>query len=218
MSSQIEINDTIHQYIVSNSLRENNLLAALRQATLKTPHTQMLSAADEVQFITLLLKMLKAKNVIEVGVFTGYTTLAMALTLPKDGRVIACDISDEWVKLGQPFWQQANVSNKIDLRIAPAADTLKTLGAQEPEAFDLIYIDADKQGYENYYELSLKLIRKGGVILLDNMLRDGKVADKHCNDDATIHIRNLTQKFHHDSRVDFSLLPLADGVGVCVKN
>jgi predicted O-methyltransferase YrrM len=218
MSSQIKIDDTIYQYIVDNSLRENKFLKALGAATLKTPHAQMLSAPDEVQFISLLLKAIQAKNVIEVGVFTGYTTLAMALTLPKDGRVIACDISEEWVQLGQPYWEQAGVKNKIDLRIKAASETLQTLSTKEPEAFDLIYIDADKQGYDTYYELSLKLTRKGGLIVLDNMLRDGKVADPKCQDASTAHIRTLTQKLHHDNRIEFSLLPLADGVGICVKN
>jgi len=139
------------------------------------------------------------------------------MTLPNDGKVVACDISDEWVKLGMPYWQQAEVSHKIDFRLGKAIDTLNTLIEKEAEGFDLIYIDADKQAYEAYYEQSLKLLRSGGVVLLDNMLQSGRVANLDDSNPSVVHIRNLTHKLHHDSRIDFSLLPLADGLGMCRK-
>lgn len=197
--------------------REGKVLAALRAKTMETPHAQMLSAPDEVQFICLLLKLIEARKVIEVGVFTGYTTLAMAQALPDNGRVVACDISSEWVSLGCPFWQQAGVDHKIDFREGAASETLDALIAVEAESFDLIYIDADKQGYNGYYEQSLKLLRPGGVVLFDNLFQAGRVADFNNQNPSVVHIRTLTEKLHRDTRVAFSLLPIADGLGLALK-
>jgi len=217
MSSQIQITDTLYQYVLKHTLRESKILEALRNETMKTPHSQMLSAPDEVQFICLLLKLIHAKKAIEIGVFTGYTTLAMAATLPEDGKVIACDISEEWVSMGLPFWEQAGVKEKIDFRLGKATDTLAHLIATEKNSFDLIYIDADKIGYDGYYEQSLKLLRIGGIVVLDNLFQNGKVADLNNHNPSVTHIRNLIDKLHQDLRINFSLLPLADGVGLAVK-
>ncbi len=217
MAVQVQITDSLYRYILNHSLREPPLLAELRAATLQTPHAQMLSAADEVQFIVMLQKLIQAKKIIEVGVFTGYTTLAMAMHLPKDGRLAACDISAEWVQIGRPFWQQAGVEALIDFRLGPAHDSLEHLITTEAGSFDLIYIDADKQGYAGYYEQSLRLIRQGGLILLDNLLQKGRVADLTNQNPSVVHIRELTQRLHTDPRIDFSLLPLADGLGICVR-
>lgn len=217
MSSQIQITENLYEYMLQHGLRESDLLKALREATLKTPHAQMLSAPDEVQFICLLAKLLAAKHVIEVGVFTGYTSLALALSLPPDGKVVACDISDTWVKLGMPYWEQAGVRHKIDFRLGKATDTLNALLASAAATYDLIYIDADKQGYDGYYEQSLKLLRAGGIVLLDNMLQDGRIADSSDNNPSVAHIRTLLSKLQHDLRIDFSLLPLADGLGIARK-
>ncbi len=217
MSSQIQMTEGLCRYVVSHALREDKMLAALKEKTMETPHARMLSAPDEVQFICLLLKLMQARDVIEVGVFTGYTTLAMAQALPKNGRVVGCDISDEWLALGRPFWKEAGVDHKIDFRKGPASETLDALIAAEAESFDLIYIDADKQGYDGYYEQSLKLLRQGGIILLDNLFQGGHVADLSNQNPSVVHIRALTEKLHRDIRVEFSLLPIADGLGLALK-
>lgn len=194
-------------------MTQGKILAALRDKTLATPHAQMLSAPEVVQFICMVLKLIKGRKVIEVGVFTGYTTLAMAQLLPEHGRVVACDLSDEWVAVGRPFWKEAQVDHKIDFRKGKASETLDALIQAEPHSFDLVYIDADKQGYEGYYEQSLQLLRKGGAVLLDNLFQGGRVADLNNQNPSVVHIRALTQKLHQDKRIEFILLPIADGLG-----
>ena len=166
---------------------------------------------EQGQFMQLLLRLTGARRTIEIGVFTGYSALITALALPEDGQVIACDISDEWTSLGRPYWQEAGVAHKIDLRLAPALETLNTLTGP----FDFAFIDADKVNYDAYYERCLQLVRPGGLILIDNTLWHGDVINPAKQDADTLAIRALNKKLQADPRIDLSLLPLGDGLTVC---
>jgi len=166
----------------------------------------------------LLIKLLNAKKAIEIGVYTGYSSLCIAQALPSTGKLIACDISEDWTQLAKHYWKLAQLENKIDLRLAPAADTLdKLLENNEQDSFDFIFIDADKENYSLYYEKSLALLRKGGMIAIDNVLWDGAVADHSKQDNSTCAIRALNEKVFHDKRVDISLVPIADGLTLALK-
>jgi len=180
----------------------------------------MSSSPDEVQFLQFLVDVTHATKVIEVGVFLGYTTLALAQKLPSDGKIVALDISTEFTSLGVTAWKEAKVDNKIDLKIGPAVDSLqKLLDRNEANTYDFMYIDADKENYDNYYELGLKLIKKGGIIAVDNTLWHGKVSDlEKYTDQETAAIHKLNKKIHSDPRVFHSLLPIADGLTLCKKN
>ncbi len=168
--------------------------------------------------MAMLVKLISAKRILEVGVFTGYSSLVMALALPDDGRMVACDVSAEATDVAQKYWQQAGVAHKIDLRIAPAVDTLQDLlAAGAGETFDLAFIDADKASYPEYYELCLELVRSGGVILIDNVLWYGRVADPEVTDKRTSILRGLNIKIHQDQRVELVILPIGDGMTVVRK-
>jgi len=174
-------------------------------------------APEQGQFMALLAKSIGARRAIEIGVFTGYSALSVALALPADGRLVACDISDENVKIGIPFWQRAGVADRIDVRIAPAADTLRALlAAGEAGGHDFVFIDADKTGYDTYYELALALLRPGGLVVIDNTLWGGAVA-RPADSDDTRALQALNAKVHHDERVDMVLLPFSDGVTLARK-
>jgi predicted O-methyltransferase YrrM len=174
---------------------------------------------EQGQFMALLVKLIGAKKTLEVGVFTGYSSLVVALALPADGKIVACDVSEEYTSVARRYWQQAGVADKIDLHIAPALETLdKLLTAGEAETFDFAFIDADKSNYDNYYERSLELIRPGGLIAIDNVLWSGKVADTEIQDNQTNKIRALNRKLHEDSRITLSLVPIADGLTLAMKN
>lgn len=163
--------------------------------------------------LALLVRLIGARLVLEIGTFTGYSALAMTLALPADGRLIACDINEEWTRIGRDYWQRANVADRIDLRIAPALDTLARLEREGAlDQFDLAFIDADKTAYDAYYESALRLVRPGGLIVLDNMLRRGRVADPSESDPDTVALRKLNTKIAGDERVDRVLLPLASGM------
>ena len=219
MSNQtISITDSIYKYLCDNSLREDKNLSSLRAHTYRMEQRNMQISPEQGQFMQLLIKIMNAKNTIEVGVFTGYSSLCVALVLPHDGKIIACDISTKYTDIAEKYWEDANVINKIDLRIGPAIDTLKTLiDKGMSNTFDFSFIDADKINYDNYYEMCLQLLRPGGLIAIDNVLWSGDVADIRINDIDTESIRSLNKKLHKDSRVDISLLPIGDGLTLALK-
>ncbi len=212
------INDTLFQYIESVSPVEPDLLNRLRQETSELPRGVMQIHPLQGQFMTLLIKSINAVKAIEIGVFTGYSSLCIAEALPEHGMLVACDISKEWTTIAQRYWEAAKIEHKVDLKIAPAVDSLDALLADgHADTFDFVFIDADKESYEHYYERSLRLLRPGGVIMVDNVLWKGLVLDPSHNDIETQCIREFNTKRKHDSRVDVSLLPVGDGVTLLRK-
>lgn len=209
----------IYNYLLAISLRELDILTELRRETAKLPMSIMQISPEQGQFMALLIKILGAKKTLDIGVFTGYSSLVVALSLPDDGKIIACDISEEYTSMARIYWERAGVADKIDLQLAPALETLdKLLAAGEAGTFDFAFIDADKDNYEKYYERSLELIRPGGLIAVDNVLWSGRVADPEIQDNQTRKIRAFNQKVHQDSRVTLSLVPIADGLTLARKN
>ena len=219
MSKQtIGLDDRLYNYLLSVSLREPEILRQLRQETNNHPQAIMQISPEQSQFMALLVQLVGAKKTLEVGVFTGYSSLSVALALPPDGKIIACDVSEEYTAIARRYWQKAGVADKIDLRIAPALETLDRLLADgQAETFDFAFIDADKVNYEGYYERSLQLMRPGGLIAIDNVLWGGKVADSQFQNSSTLAIRALNQKLHHDERITLSLVPIADGLTLALK-
>jgi len=205
------------KYMVDHSVREHPEATALRKLTASHPRAVMQISPDEGQLLQMILKLLGAKRIIEVGVFTGYSTLVSALALPDDGTIVACDVSQEFVNLGIPYWERAGVSHKVDLRIGPGLDTLQGLISDgESGTYDFVFIDADKSAYDAYYEASLQLLRPGGVVAVDNVLWHGKVlAPKP--DKSTRVIKALNAKIHQDERVDGCMLAVGDGVYLARK-
>jgi predicted O-methyltransferase YrrM len=213
----LDVDDVLWQYLMDHSIREHPAQVALRAATAAHPHAGMQISPDQGQFMALLVKLIGAKRAIEIGVFTGYSALTVALALPDDGRLLACDISDEYTRIGRPFWQQAGVAHKIDLRLAPALETLDAqLAAGASGQFDFAFIDADKTGYDAYYERCLQLVRSGGLIAIDNTLWSGSVARPAQTADTTA-LQQLNAKVHADQRIDLSLLPIGDGLTLARK-
>lgn len=213
----LNLTDALYDYVLTHSLREHPAQTALREATRSHERASMQISPEQGQFMALLVKLMGARNAIEVGVFTGYSALSVALALPPEGRLVACDISEEYTSVARPYWRQAGVADKIDLRIAPALETLQSL-LRDGEAglYDFAFIDADKVGYDGYYEACLQLVRPGGLIVFDNTLRDGKVLERADNDD-TAALQALNIKLREDQRIDISLLPLSDGVTLARK-
>ena len=205
--------EKVARYIHEHSVREPLVLRELREATKAVPMSGMQIGADQGQFLQLLVQAIGARRCLEIGTYTGYSALAVALALPKDGRILCCDLSEEWTAVGKPFWKRAGVEKKIDLRIGPALDTLKTLKGP----FDFVFIDADKPNYANYYEACLPLVRRGGIIAIDNTLWSGWVAEKDRSDADTVALRAFNDKLHRDDRVALSMLPLGDGVTLALK-
>jgi predicted O-methyltransferase YrrM len=210
--------DEIQHYIDSTTLRDLPVLRELREETAKLPSAGMQTGADQVQFLQLLVQLIGARRSIEVGVFTGYSALGVALALPDDGKIVACDVSEEYTAIARRYWQRAGVAQKIDLYLAPATQTLDELirGGEEGH-FDFAYIDADKTGYDAYYERCLKLLRRNGLIAIDNVLWSGRVADSQKADPDTRALRALNEKIGRDKRVDASLLAIGDGLMVVRK-
>ena len=209
----LQIDDRLFAYVQAHSVREHPAQTALREATRTHPHASMQIGADQGQFLALLVKLLGARRTIEIGTFTGYSALAVAAALPDDGKLVACDVSEEWTAIGRRHWEEAGVAHKIDLRIAPATETLaKLLAEGGAGTFDFAFIDADKPGYDAYYEACLKLIRKNGLIAIDNVLWSGKVADDSVTDESTVALRALNAKVAADPRVEACLLTVGDGV------
>jgi caffeoyl-CoA O-methyltransferase len=210
--------DFIDRYIVDTTLRDMPVLRDLREETAKMPSARMQTGPDQVQFLQLLVRLIGARRCIEVGVFTGYSALGVALALPEDGRIVACDVSEEYTSVARRYWERAGVADKIDLYLAPAAQTLdELLAAGEGERYDFAYIDADKAGYDGYYERCLKLVRPNGLITIDNVLWGGDVAAPDVTDEDTVALRKLNEKIGRDQRVDASLLTLGDGLMVVRK-
>ena len=208
----------LYDYLQSVSLREPEILTQLRQETAQHPMGRMQIAPEQGQFIALLVQLMGAKKTLELGVFTGYSSLAVALALPPEGKVVACDVSEEYTAIACRYWQQAGVADKIDLHIAPALETLeRLLAAGQADTFDFAFIDADKSNNESYYSLSLQLVRPGGLIAIDNVLWSGRVADPQVQDNRTNKIRTLNQNLHQDLRVTLSLVPIADGLTLALK-
>ena len=211
--------DELHAYMLSVGGPRHDIAESLREETLKLPMAMMQISVEQGHFMSLLIKLLNAKKTLEVGVFTGYSSLITALALPEDGKIIACDVSEEWTSIGRRHWEQAGIAHKIDLRLAPAVETLDgLLAAGEAGTFDFAFIDADKSNYDAYYERALQLLRPGGVIGIDNTLWSGKVADPSVEDADTVALRNLNAKLHEDSRVTLSFLPIGDGLTLAMKN
>jgi len=218
MSKYTSVDDAIHDYILRVSVRENPLLARLREETAQDPMARMQIAPDQGQFMAFLCRLIGARRTLEVGVFTGYSSLSVALALPDDGGIVALDISDEWTSVARRYWEAAGVANKIDLRLGPALDTLDALLTEEGEnRFDFAFIDADKENYGGYYERCLRLIRPGGIVAIDNVLWNGKVADPETRDADTEAIRALNCALRDDKRIDLSLVPIADGLTLARK-
>lgn len=214
----IDFTPELYQYFKRNSLREPDILAKLREQTHKMSMSQMQISPEQGQFMGLLIELMGARKTLEIGVFTGYSTLAVALALPADGKVVACDINVEWTKIAQKYWQLAGMAEKIDLRLAPALETLDALLEKgEGGTFDFAFIDADKANYVNYYEKSLQLVRVGGLIAIDNTLWSGKVADPSVQDKDTVMIRELNTKLVNDKRITLSMVPIGDGLSLARK-
>jgi predicted O-methyltransferase YrrM len=220
MSNQsIQLTDNLHQYLLDNSLHEPEILTKLRHQTAKHPLTDMQISPEQGQLMGLLVKLIGAKKCLEVGVFTGYSSLAVALNLPDDGRIVACDVSIEFTSIAQQYWQAAGVSHKIDLQIAPALETLDRLIANgEAGTFDFAFIDADKNNYAAYYDRCFQLVRSGGLILVDNVLWYGRVADPTMDKDKrTQAIKKINQQIHQDDRVQITMIPIGDGLTIARK-
>ena len=212
------LNPALYDYLLAVSLREHPVLEALRRYTASYPMAQMQIAPEQGQFMAILVKLANVKKALELGVFTGYSALAVALALPPEGRLVACDISEEYTAIARHFWAEAGVADKIDLRIGPALATLQHLiNRGEVNTFDFAFIDADKRNYDLYYEHVLTLIRPGGLIAIDNVLWSGRVADIMVSDNRTKRLREFNAKLHKDDRIDLSLIPIADGLTLAIK-
>jgi predicted O-methyltransferase YrrM len=213
----LTLDDTLYHYLIDVSLRDHPVLAAMREANRSHPLARMQIAAEQGQFMQLLVKLLGARNTIEIGTFTGYSALAVALALPDNGRIVACDISREYTDAAYAYWEQAGVAHKIDLRIAPALETLDALIAKGGAgSFDFAFIDADKTGYDAYYERCLALLRQGGLVAVDNVLWSGRVAQPAADDDTAAR-QAFNRKLRDDGRIDLSMLPLGDGLTLARK-
>jgi predicted O-methyltransferase YrrM len=210
---QLSLTPELHAYMLDISLREHPVLNALRLETEKMPLALMQVAPEQAQFMQFLIRILNAKKVLELGTFTGYSALAMALALPDDGNIITCDINSMWTDIAQPFWQEAKQDKKIELRLAPALETLnELLESGHGQSFDFIFIDADKTNYLHYYEFALKLIKPKGIVAIDNIFWEGLVIDPSVTTAQTREIRKLNALIKQDERVNTSLLAIADGL------
>ncbi len=214
----LSLNAALYDYLLAVSLREPDVLERLRAETARDPMARMQSAPEQGQFMALLVQLSGASKCLEIGVFTGYSALWVALALPDDGRVVACDTSEKWTAIARRYWEEAGVAGRIRLHLAPAMETLdRLLDDGEAGSFDFAFIDADKGNYRNYYERSLQLLRPGGLIVIDNTLWSGDVADPSMQDVDTVAIRQLNEFIHQDTRVELSLLPVADGLTLVLK-
>jgi caffeoyl-CoA O-methyltransferase len=213
MPRQINLTDELLAYMHKVSLREAEPLRRLREETARMPHAGMQISPDQGQFMALLVRLIGARNCLEIGTFTGYSSLAVALALPPEGRVVCCDVSADYTAVARRAWASAGVADKIELHLAPARETLDKLrAAGRRGAFDFAFIDADKANYDAYYEASLELVRPGGLIAIDNVLWSGAVADGKRQDADTTALRALNLKLRDDRRIDLSMLPIGDGL------
>jgi caffeoyl-CoA O-methyltransferase len=214
----IGLNDDLYRYLLDVSLREAPELAELRRRTADHPAAAMQIAPEQGQFMALLVRLIGARRCLEVGVFTGYSSLAVAAALPADGLIVACDVSEDFTAIAREFWDRAGVAGKIDLRLAPALETLDALlGAGDAESFDFAFIDADKVNYEGYYERALALLRPGGLVAVDNTLWSGSLIEPAEDDEDARALAAFNRRLLADERVDLSLLPLGDGLTLARK-
>lgn len=214
----LPLDDELYAYLLKVSLREDGVLQALRTTTATLPEARMQIAPEQGQFMTLLLRLMGARRAIEVGVFTGYSSLCISRGLPEDGQLTACDVNPLWTRVAEPFWEAAGVRHKIDLRIAPAQDTLQALlDAGLGGSYDFAFIDADKTGYAGYYEACMALLRPGGLVAVDNTLWGGDVARPAAQDEDTVAIRRFNERLRDDPRIDLSLVPIGDGLTLARK-
>jgi predicted O-methyltransferase YrrM len=215
---QVSLTDSLQEYVRAHSLRELPLLAELRAETAKLPAAGMQISPEQGQFMALLVELIGARRTIEVGTFTGYSSLAVALALPREGRLIACDVSEAYTAVARRYWAKAGVAEKIELRLGPAIETLdRLLDGGEAERFDFAFVDADKANYLGYYERCLALLRQGGLLAVDNVLWSGAVADPTAQDGDTLAIRALNDRIAADDRVSMALLPIGDGLTLARK-
>ncbi|QQZ64659.1 class I SAM-dependent methyltransferase (plasmid) [Paenibacillus sonchi] len=215
----LNLTDELYEYLLQVSLREPEPARKLREETNRMLLSAMQSPPEESQFIALLVKLIGAKRILEIGTFTGYTTLLMAMAIPSDGRIIACDIDDKWTKMGYRYWEEEGVAHKIELRLAPALDTLDDLLSRDyANFFDFIFIDADKENYTGYYERAIRLVRPGGLIGVDNVLWGGSVINEWNQGPDVREIRSINKQIHLDDRVTVSMLPVGDGLTLAIRN
>ncbi len=215
----LSIDDQLYTYLLNHTVQESDILKQLRQETAQHPQARMQISPEQGQFMALLVRLMGAQKTLEIGVFTGYSSLCVALALPISGQVIACDISDDFTQVARRYWKAAKVDPKIQLRLGPALKTLEQLLSEgQAETFDFAFIDADKANYMEYYEQSLKLLRPGGLIAIDNVLWSGRVADPEVTDHRTTAIRQLNDHVHQDLRVTSSLVPIGDGLLLALKH
>jgi|TARA_Y100000588_G_scaffold236233_1_gene249868 predicted O-methyltransferase YrrM len=216
--STLKLTDSVYDYMLEHSLRESEACRLLREETAPMKMGMMQVSPEQGQFMAFLVRLTGTRRALEIGTFTGYSALCVAQALPSDGRLVCCDVSEEWTSVGQRYWQSAGVSDKIDLKIGPATETLQALREDGEEGrYDFAFIDADKENYLVYYENVLSLLRTGGVLLIDNVLWGGSVANPGKNDDDTNAIRTLNQHLHGDDRVLLSMLPVGDGLTLVMK-
>lgn len=214
----LTMDDRLYDYLLNVSLREPPIMQRLREETARHPRAGMQISPEQGQFMQLLVHLMRARTYLEIGVFTGYSALAVALAMPDDGRIVACDVSEDFTAIARRYWQEAGVAGNIDLRLAPAVQTLDSM-LEEGFAgtIDFAFIDADKANYDAYYERTLRLLRPGGLVAFDNVLWDGAVADPAIQDADTVALRQLNEKLHTDERVFISLLPIGDGLTLAWK-
>ncbi len=214
----LPLDDRLHEYLLDVSLREPGILAELRAETSRHEMANMQISPEQGQFMAMLARLIGARRYLEVGTFTGYSATAMALAMPGDAEIVCCDVSEEFTDIARRYWHKARVSDRITLHLAPAETTLDRLLADgHGNSFDMMFIDADKENYDRYYELGLGLVRSGGLIMIDNVLWDGAVADPAMNDEATEAIRAINTKISTDTRVNLSMVPIGDGLTLAQK-
>lgn len=214
----VGLSTDLHEYLLSISVRESEVMTRLREATASHPDSEMQIAPEQAQFLRFLVRLIGARRTLEIGVFTGYSALAVAEVLPPNGELVACEINEDYLDTAREYWEEARVWEQIDLRVDPAQETLASLvDAGESGTFDFVFVDADKESYDTYYEQSLKLLRPGGVVALDNMFRGGRVTEEDPEDPSIQATKTLNRKLYDDERVDLSVLPLADGVTLAMK-
>lgn len=217
-NSTLGLEHQLYNYLLSISLREPDILASLRAETAKHPMAAMQIAPEQGQFMEMLVQLMGATKTLEIGVFTGYSSLCVALALPSNGQIVACDVSEEYTAIARRYWELAGVAHKISLNVGPAIHTLEKLIAEgQAGTFDFVFIDADKENYEAYFERSLQLVRNGGLIVIDNVLWSGRVADPKVQDESTLAIRNFNDKLRNDPRITLSVVPIGDGLTLALK-
>ena len=212
-NASIGLSQELHAYLVKVGVREPDVLRRLRERTAALPEHGMQIAPEQGAFMSLLIKVMGARRCLEVGTFTGYSSTAVALALPADGRLVCCDVSREWTDIARETWTEAGVADRVELRLGPALETLDQLLAEgDAGRFDFAFIDADKPNYDGYVERALRLARAGGLIAIDNVLWSGRVADSSADDESTVAIRSLNEKLATDERVEVAMVPIGDGL------